>query len=56
MITGVKSEALEAAGHPISTARPFAGKKINKEYILFHQKLPGNKQVCIYALIFVKYI
>ncbi|KAL7992500.1 hypothetical protein Chor_016756 [Crotalus horridus] len=38
-IASVKSEALEAAGHPISTARPFAGKRPKKPVL----KKSGNK-------------
>ncbi|KAK9409645.1 cochlin [Crotalus adamanteus] len=38
-VASVKSEALEAAGHPISTARPFAGKRPKKPVL----KKSGNK-------------
>ncbi|KAG8126244.1 hypothetical protein E2320_021392, partial [Naja naja] len=38
-VASVKGEALEAAGHPISTARPFAGKRSKKPVV----KKSGNK-------------
>ncbi|XP_013923615.1 PREDICTED: cochlin [Thamnophis sirtalis] len=38
-VASVKGEALEAAGHPISTARPFAGKRPKKPVV----KKSGNK-------------